>query len=75
MPTRIILHPRLEVNAVTDFHTIPKSVCNRTQEKIISRQPMRLTDSGYDYILEEISRQEKIEFERNVEVYSDDEGN
>ena len=32
-PTRTILHPRLEVNEVADFHAIPKSVCNRTQEK------------------------------------------
>ena len=28
-PTRKILHPRLEVNAVTDFHAIPKSICKR----------------------------------------------
>ena len=33
MKTRTILHPRLEVNAVTYFHDIPKSVCNRTQAK------------------------------------------
>ena len=34
VPTCTILHTRLEVNAVTDFHDIPKSVCNRTQAKI-----------------------------------------
>ena len=33
VPKRTILHPRLEVNAVIDFHAIPKSVCNRTQAK------------------------------------------
>ena len=33
VPTCTIPHPRLGVNAVTDFHTIPKRVCNRTQEK------------------------------------------
>ena len=33
VPTRTILHPQLEVNAITDFHDIPKSVCTRTQEK------------------------------------------
>ena len=33
VPTDIILHPRLEVNTVTDFHAIPKSVCTRTQAK------------------------------------------
>ena len=43
VPTRTILHPGLEVNAVTEFHTIPKSVCTRTQAKIIvSRQPICL---------------------------------
>ena len=34
VPTRTILHPQLEVNAVTDFHAIPKSICTRTQVKI-----------------------------------------
>ena len=33
VPTRTILNPQLEVNAVTDFYDIPKSVYNRTQEK------------------------------------------
>ena len=45
------------------------------RKKSISRQPICFTDSDYDYILEEIARQDKIEFERDVEVYSDDEGN
>ena len=76
MPTRTIINPQLEVNAVTDSHAIPKSVCNRIQaKKITSRQPICLTDYDYDYILEEIGRQDKIEFERDVEVYNDDEEN
>ena len=55
MPTRKILHPQLEVNAITDIHDIHKSVCNKTQAKTsISRQPICLTDSDYGYILEEI---------------------
>ena len=33
VPTWTILHPRLEVNAVTYCHAIPTSVCTRTQEK------------------------------------------
>ena len=33
VPTRTILHPQLEFNAVTDFHAIPTSVCTRTQGK------------------------------------------
>ena len=34
-----------------------------------------MTDSDYDYILEEISRRDKTEFERYVEVYSYEEEN
>ena len=76
VPTRTILHPWLEFNAVTYFHAISKIVCNRKQaKKAISRQPICLTDSDYDYILEEIGRWDKIEFERYVEVYSDYKGN
>ena len=37
-------------------------------KKYISRQPICLTDADYDYILEKIGRQDKIEFERYVEV-------
>ena len=55
LPTRTILHPQLEVNAITDFHAIPTSLCSRTHAKqAISRQPICLTDANYDYILEEI---------------------
>ena len=71
-PIRKILHPQLEVNAITTFHAIPTSVCSRTQaKKAIPRQPICLTDSDHDYILEEIGRRDKIEFEIDVEVYSD----
>ena len=53
--TRTILHPQLEVDAITDFHAIPTSLCSRKQaKKAISRQPICLTDTDYDYILEEI---------------------
>ena len=41
----------------------------------MSRQPICLTDSDYDYILEEIGRQYKIDFEIDVEVYIYDEEN
>ena len=41
-----------------------------TSKKGASIQPIYLTDSDYDYILEEIGRPEKIEFERYVGVYS-----
>ena len=32
--TRIILHPQLEVDAITYFHEIPTSVCSRTQASL-----------------------------------------
>ena len=73
VPTCTIIHPRLEGDAITDFHAIPTSIFSRTQaKKAISRQPICLSDSDYDYILEEIGCRDKIEFERNVDVYSDD---
>ena len=46
-----------------------------TSKRNISRQPICLTGSEYDYILEEIGRRDKIEFERDVEVYSSDKEN
>ena len=74
VPTHTILHPRLVFNEVTYFHAIPKSVCNRTQaKKAILRNRICLTDSDYDYILEGIGLRDKIWFERDVGVYSDDE--
>ena len=42
-------------------------------KKSISRQPVCLTDSDYDYILEGIGRRDKIEFEIYVQLYSDEE--
>ena len=73
VPTRTIIHPQLEVDAITEFHAIPTSVCSRTKaKKSISRQPICLTGADYDYILEEIGSRDKIEFEREIDVYSDD---
>ena len=70
VPTRTIIHPQLEGDAITDFHAITTSICSRTQaKKSISRQPICLTDADYNYILEEIVRQDKIEFEREVDLY------
>ena len=43
-----------------------------TVKKVMSRQPICLNDFDYDYILEEIGCRDKIEFEIEVDVYSDD---
>ena len=32
VPTCTILHPQLEVNAITYFHATPTSICSRTQD-------------------------------------------
>ena len=51
--TCTILHILLDIISIKYIHDIPKTVCNRTQAKIaISRHPMCLTDSDYDFILE-----------------------
>ena len=31
--THTILHPKLEVDTIPDFHAIPTSICSRTQAK------------------------------------------
>ena len=73
VPTRTIVHPPLEVIAIADYKAIPASICSRTQaNKAISRQHICLSDYEYDYILEEIDQRDKIEYEREIEVYSDD---
>ena len=64
VPTRIILHPQLEVNSIIDLHYIPKSV----------RHPICLSDYDYDYILEKLVV-DKNDFEIYVEVNSDNEEN
>ena len=41
--------------------------------EIIQRHPICMNDADYDYILDEIERCEKLEFELNVSVNSDEE--
>ena len=72
MPISTIIHPWLEVNAVNIFTQYPNMYVKGNKKKSISRQPICFTGSDYDYILEEICRQEKTCFERYVEVYSDE---
>ena len=43
-----------------------------TGKKAISGQSICLTDADFDYILEKIGRRYKSEFEREVDVSSDD---
>ena len=56
------------IRYVQDIH---KNFCNGIQEKkATQRHPDCMTDADYNYILDEIERREKIEFERNVIVNS-----
>ena len=55
VPTRTILHPRLDVITIRYVQDIPKNVCNRIKVKrYIQRNPISMTDTYYDYILDEI---------------------
>ena len=72
--TFTILHPCLDVVRITDVQYTPKNIYNMIQsKKFIQRHPIFMTDAYYDYTLDEIERQEKIEFESNVSVNSDKE--
>ena len=74
IPTRTIIHPRLDVITIRYVQDIPKNVCNRIQaKKSIQRHPISMTDADYDYILYEIERREFFQFEQNVSVNIDEE--
>ena len=48
------------------FNKSLKTFVTGFKQKSIQRHPICLTDVDYDYILYEIERQDKLEFERNV---------
>ena len=59
VPTRTILHPRLDVITIIYVQDIPKIVFNRIQaKKNIRRHPIFMTDADYDFFYE-IKRREK----------------
>ena len=73
VPTHTILRPCIDVVRIIDVQDIPKTVCNRIPKKqSIQRHPMFLTDADYDCTLDEIERQDKIDFENNVSDNSDE---
>ena len=74
VPTRTILFPRLDVIIIIYVQDIPKNICSKNQakKKAIQRHPIIMTDADYGCILDEIERREKVEFERNLSVNSDD---
>ena len=74
VPTRTIILPILYFITIIYVQDIPKNLYNSIQaKKYIQRNPIIMTDADYDYILDEIERCGKIEFESNVSVNSDEE--
>ena len=62
-----MLHPELDITAITYIQDITKSVYNMTQAKTsMARHPIFPTCSDYNYILKEVDCQDKTEFEINV---------
>ena len=61
VPTRIILHPRLDVIIIKYVKDILKESFSRNKaRKAIQRHPITITDYDYDYILDEIERRKKM---------------
>ena len=55
VPTRTILHPRLEVIIIRYVQDIPKKIYIRNEaKKAIQRHPIIVTDTDHDYIIDEI---------------------
>ena len=61
VPTRTILHPRLEVIIIIYVQDTPKKLCGRSEaKKTIQRHPIIMTDADYDYIWMNLSIMKKI---------------
>ena len=58
-----------------DMYKTPQRIflAGTKKKTAIQRHPTIMTDYYYDYIQDEIERREKIEFEMNVSVNSDEE--
>ena len=68
------MHPCLDVVAVKYFHDIPKSICIRNHAKqVLQKYTIFLTEFYHNYILEEIERRDRIDSERNLREYWDEE--
>ena len=69
VPTRTIIHPCLNIMAVTYLKQLPKKVCNRNQDyKVLQRNTIFLTDSDNEFILAEIKCIGTIEYDIDMSV-------
>ena len=60
--------------AVKYFHDIPKSICSRNHAKqVLQKHTIFLTESDYNYILEEIEHRDRIELEMHLRDDGDEE--
>ena len=67
--TRTIVHICLDAMIVTGAKKILKSVLKRNQEhQGIQRNPICITDSNYDFILDQIKRTDTIEYKRYISI-------
>ena len=61
VPTRTIIHPRLDVITIRYVQDILNNSCYMIQtKKSIQIYPISMTDADYDYILDEIERSENL---------------
>ena len=65
VPTRTMIHPRIDIITIRYVQDIPKNVCNMIQEKkATQRNTISMTDAYYNNILDEIERREKLSLNR-----------
>ena len=64
-----IVNPCLNIFVEKDFHNIPRGFCNRNQsQKVLQRHHICLADYDCDYTLDKKIRQDKIEYERRINI-------
>ena len=67
--TRTVVHPFLDIFVVKYVQDILRSFCNKNQaHQVLQRYYVCITDSDHDYILDEILRQDQIEYERKIKI-------
>ena len=61
VPTHTILHPRIEVVTIRYVQDIHKKLCGGSEaKKELQRHPIIVTDTDYDYIMDEIESRRKL---------------
>ena len=67
LSTCTIVHKFIEVSDIKNVAVINIIICNKKQARqAVHRQPIFISDSEHDYILEKIERRDYIEYERKI---------